>query len=73
MKVYEKIGYDSDKNAYIIAERDENRRLIGTYTAYPNFKNGTFSCYPRTVLPGQRYPGKKTIEMSAVESAERKN
>ena len=65
---YQKIGFDSDKNAYIISERDDNGKLIGTYTAYPNFTSGTFSCYPRTIQPGQRYSGKKTINMSAVEA-----
>lgn len=65
---YQKIGFDSDKNAYIISERDDNGRLIGTFTAYPDFKRGTFSCYPRTVVPGERYSGKKTIEMSAVDA-----
>lgn len=65
---YQKIGFDSDKNAYIISERDDNGQLKGTYTAYPDFKRGTFSCYPRTIEPGQRYSGKKTINMSDVES-----
>lgn len=65
---YQKIAFDSDKNAYIISERDDNGRLIGTYTAYPDFKRGVFSCYPRTIQPGNRYSGKKTIDMSAVEA-----
>ena len=62
---YQKIAFDSDKNAYIISERDDNGQLIG---AYPDFKRGTFSCYPRTIQPGNRYSGKKTIDMSAVEA-----
>lgn len=65
---YQKIGFDSDKNAYIISERDDNGQLKGTYTAYPDFKRGTFSCYPRTVQPGEKYPGKKKIDMNAVEA-----
>ena len=65
---YQKVGFDDIKNAYIISERDDNGRLIGTFTAYPDFKRGTFSCYPRTVVPGERYSGKKTIEMSAVDA-----
>ena len=65
---YQKIGFDTAKNAYIISERDDSGRLIGTYTAYPDFKRGTFSCYPRTIEPGERYSGKKTINMSAVEA-----
>lgn len=71
MSKYEKIAFDEVKNAYVISERDDNGRLLCTYTGYPNFKSGTFSCYPRTIMPGERYPGKKTIEMSAVEPAER--
>ena len=65
---YQKVGFDSDKNAYIISERDDSGRLIGTYTAYPDFKFGTFSLYPRTIQPGQGYSGKKKIDMSAVEA-----
>lgn len=71
MSNYYKVAYDEVKNAYVISERDEHGRLLATYTAYPDFKRGTFSCYPRTVMPGERYPGKKTINMSAVETAER--
>lgn len=48
---YQKIGFDSDKNAYIISERDDSDRLIGTYTAYPNFTiGGEFIIVPACIV-----------------------
>lgn len=65
---YQKIAFDEVKNAYVISERDDSGQLIATYTAYPNFTNGTFSCYPRTLVKGERYRGKIKLNMDEVES-----
>ena len=72
---YEKVGYDIDKNAYIITERD-NGQLLCTYTAYPDFARGVFICYPRSLPRGERPKGIKRIDMCVVETrtfTERKN
>ena len=67
MTVYEKVGFDDVKNAYIISEREDGR-LLCIYTAYPDFTHGTFNCYPRSVYGGLRFQrsGKKTIKMEEV-------
>ena len=66
MTVYEKIGFDDYRNAYIISEREDGA-LVCIYTAYPDFKHNTFSCYPRSVPGGLRFRnGKKVINMEDV-------